>query len=234
MDEVIESIAAELLCPLSNTLPIAPVLCEDGRVYEKDAVEHLRNKSNLPLISKSPVHSKLRNIIERLVSTGKVRDEYLGSWAARNQAMGGASNGDSRSMVELGEMYLKGNAGGDAATAFELFERASELEDEIGTARKADCLLTGTGVEKDFDEGYQLLVEAAQMDESGERDFRRILLIDVFYNIITNITLSARFIETHVLLQRWHSWLSTIIFKRGKMVQPHERAIARVKRHQTR
>ena len=86
-------------------------------------------------------------------------------------------------MVELGEMYLKGNAGGDAAKAFELFERASELEDEIGTVRKADCLLTGTGVEKDFDEGYQLLVEAAQMDESGKRDFRRILLIDVFYNI---------------------------------------------------
>lgn len=186
MDEVIDSIAAELLCPLSNTLPIAPVLCEDGRVYEKDAVEHLRNKSNpfkISLTSKSPVHSKLRNIIERLVSTGKVRDEYLGSWAARNQAMGGASNGDSRSMVELGEMYLKENAGGDAAKAFELFERASELEDEIGTARKADCLLTGTGVEKDFDEGYRVLVEAAQIDKSGERDFRRILNLDVFYNI---------------------------------------------------
>ena len=57
MDEVIDSIAAELLCPLSNTLPIAPVLCED-----------------------------------------------------------------SRSMVELGEMYLKGNAGGDAAEAFELLK----------------------------------------------------------------------------------------------------------------
>lgn len=212
MEEVINSIAAELLCPLSNTLPIAPVLCEDGQVYEKDAVAKLRNKSNpfsVPLISKSPVHSKLRIIVEKLVATGKVRDEYLGSWTSRNQGVGGASNGDSRSMVELGEMYLKGNAGGDAAKAFELFVRASELEDEIGTARKADCLLTGAGVEKDFDEGYRILIEAAQIDESGERDFRRKLLLDVFYNIITNITFSARYIETHVLLQRWHPWLST-------------------------
>lgn len=144
MDEVIDSIAAELLCPLSNTLPIAPVLCED-----------------------------------------------------------------SRSMVELGEMYLKGNAGGDAAKAFELFERASELEDEIGTARKADCLLTGTGVEQDFDEGCQILIEAAQIDKSGERDFRRILNLPYFTIFITNITLSASYIETHVLLQRWHPWLST-------------------------
>lgn len=144
MDEVIDSISAELLCPLSNTLLIAPVLCED-----------------------------------------------------------------SRSMVELGETYLKGNAGRDAAKAFELFERASELEDEIGTVRKADCLLTGTGVEKDFDEGFQIMVEAAQIDKSGERDFRRKLLLNVFYNIITNITLSASYIETHVLLQRWHPWLST-------------------------
>lgn len=86
-------------------------------------------------------------------------------------------------MVELGEMYLKGNAGGDAAKAFELFERASELDDEIGTVRKADCLLTGTGVEQDFDEGYRVLVEAAQIDKSGERDFGRILNLDVFYNI---------------------------------------------------
>lgn len=37
-----------------------------------------------------------------------------------------------------------------------VFERAHENEDLIGTVCKADCLLTGTGTEKDFNEGYTI------------------------------------------------------------------------------
>jgi TPR repeat protein len=65
--------------------------------------------------------------------------------------------GDTTSMVELGEMYLKGECvERDVKRMNYVFERAHENEDLIGTVCKADCLLTGTGTEKDFNEGYTI------------------------------------------------------------------------------
>ena len=190
MKDALNEIARELLCPLSKTLAIDPVLCQDGFVYEREALEALRNKSNpysVPLISQSPFHSKVKCIIEKLVSSGEINDEYLGGWAENRQAssecaaiekaMEGATEGDAKccTTVELGEMYLIGEGvDRDEVKAYAYFEKASEDNDEIGTARKADCLLTGTGVNKDFQEGYQTLIEAAQLERSGEQfDLRR-------------------------------------------------------------
>jgi hypothetical protein len=184
MKDALNEIARELLCPLSKTLAIDPVLCQDGFVYEREALEALRNKSNpysVPLISQSPFHSKLKCIFEKLVSSGEINDEYLGGWAENRQAssesaaiekaMEGATEGDAKccTTVELGEMYLNGeDVDRDEVKAYAYFEKAAEDDDEIGTVRKADCLLTGTGVNKDFQEGYQTLVEAARMEQSGE------------------------------------------------------------------
>ena len=178
MSDVLNEIARELLCPLSKTLAIDPVLCLDGFVYEREALEALRRKSDpytVPLVSHSPFHSKLFCIIEKLVSSGEINDEYLGGWAdirqesaAIEKAREGAADGDTMCMVELGEMYLKGDVvDRDEEEAYAYFEGASEEDDEIGTARKADCLLIGTGVTKDFQSGYEILVEAAA-EGSGE------------------------------------------------------------------
>ena len=176
MSDVLNEIARELLCPLSKTFAIDPVLCQDGLVYEREALEVLRRKSNpytVPLISQTPFHSKLICVIEKLVSSGEINDEYLGGWADNRQeseaiekTREGAADGDTTCMVELGEMYLTGDI---VDRNEEEAYGASEEDDEIGTARKADCLLIGTGVMKDYQLlGLETLVEAALSDRSGE------------------------------------------------------------------
>lgn len=191
MSDVLNDIARELLCPLSNTLPIDPVLCQDGLVYEREDLEALRRQSraySVPLISQSPFHSKLKCIIEKIVSSGKIDDAYLGGWAEKKQASSesttienaldpyeATAEGDTRRMVESGEMCLKGEVvERDEELAYAYFERASENDDQIGAIRKADCLLTGTGVTKDIQDGYQTLVEAAQMERSVPATLRLI------------------------------------------------------------
>jgi TPR repeat protein len=202
MGEIWNEIARELLCPLSKTLAVDPVLCEDGFVYEREALELLRSKSNpfsVPLIAQCPFHSKLKSIIEKLVSTGEVNQEYLGRWTEKSQtssesaafvkALEGAMEGDTKYMVELGEIYLNGEVvDRDEEKAYGYFERASEEDDEIGTARKADCLLTGTGVVKDFKEGYTILIEAAQMDRSGEIYEHQFLVVFLLYSCTLPLT----------------------------------------------
>jgi hypothetical protein len=181
MGEIWNEIARELLCPLTKTLAVDPVLCEDGFVYEREALELLRSKSNpfsVPLIAKCPFHSKLKFIIEKLVSSGEVNQEYLAQWTEKRQTsiesaiivrVKGAKEGDTRCMLELAEMYLNGDVvERDEKKAYGYFEQASEKDNEIGTARKADCLLTGTGVDKDFKEGQKTLIEAARMERSGK------------------------------------------------------------------
>lgn len=191
MSDVLNDLSRELLCPLSNALPIDPVLCQDGLVYEREALEALRKQSKaycVPLISESPFHSKLKCIIEKLVSSGEIDDEYLGGWAEKKQTssesatventldLGGATaEDDTRRMVELGEMFLKGEVvDRDEESAYAYFERAAENDDEIGTIHKATCLLTGTGVAKDYQEGYQTLVELAKVERSVPATLRLI------------------------------------------------------------
>ena len=191
MSDVLNEIARELLCPLSKTLAIDPVLCQDGYVYEREALEGLRRNSKdpycVPFTCQSPFHSKLKCIFENLVSSGEINDEYLGGWADNRQgssesaaietAREGAAEGDTTCMINLGEMYLKGDVvGRNEEEAYAYFERASEEEDEIGTVRKADCLLTGTGVIKDFQLGYETLVEAAMGERSGEYNVKQFIL----------------------------------------------------------
>ena len=81
MSDVLNEIARELLCPLSKTLAIDPVLCQDGYVYEREALEGLRRNSKdpycVPFTCQSPFHSKLKCIVEKLVSTGEIMMNIL-------------------------------------------------------------------------------------------------------------------------------------------------------------
>ena len=174
MRDILNEIARELLCPLSKTLAIDPVLCEDGLVYEKEAIETLRSKSDrfcVPLISRTPFHPTLSRIVEILVSSGEINGEYLGGWADTRPARFGSASvvEEVIKFVEEGEKILSGTVvHRDEEKAYAYFESASEEGVEMGTIRKAECLLTGTGVKKDHAEGHQILVEAAQSYKSGE------------------------------------------------------------------
>lgn len=123
------------MCQINSESISLPL--EDGFVYEREALEALRSKSNpfsVPLICQSPFHSKLK-----FIASGKLREKRQISSESDviDKAMEGAIGGDTKWLVELGEMYLNGEGGGrDEEKAYGFFERASEEEDEIGTAAK--------------------------------------------------------------------------------------------------
>ena len=81
-----------------------------------------------------------------------------------------ASDGNTASMVTLGERHLEGGRiARDERRAYLWFEQISEREHPLGTARKADCLLAGLGVPQNVEEGRRILVQAASDDDSGEK-----------------------------------------------------------------
>lgn len=177
----INSIAAEL-CDQSK-LPIDPVIADDGIIYERQTLESNANVGFYP-------SSQLKRVIEILIASGKLDEKYvegrgkdiLESNASEDDVKSKqtidlatikakAEEGDTDSMVELGELYLNDEVmQRDTKTAYSWFALASEEEHEMATARKADCLLAGLGVKQDKDEGYQILVEASS-EGSGKPYF---------------------------------------------------------------
>jgi hypothetical protein len=81
----IDECVSELICPITHELPLDPVTAEDGHVYERRAIAYWLQKR-----LKSPVTNrvmgpclrpatKVRNIVGRIVHSGVLDDEDLGS-----------------------------------------------------------------------------------------------------------------------------------------------------------
>lgn len=80
-----------------------------------------------------------------------------------------AKAGDAESMVRLGECYVEGIiVVKNEKEAYRWFESASKDSNEVGTVRKADCLMAGFGVEQNFGEGFEVLHDAAYENKSGK------------------------------------------------------------------
>ena len=98
------------LCPISHTLPVVPVIAEDGHIYEQEAIKKwFLEKSTSPLTNKPmgrrliPSHAA-RQTIEALTESGKL-DEW-GSWET------------AAFHIEKAKAHLTGAVpGGDAAAA---------------------------------------------------------------------------------------------------------------------
>ena len=100
------AIAAKLLCRISNTLPLDPVVASDGLIYERSNVADDRAVHSSP---------QIKQVIEMLVTSGSVDKKYLGGWKEELQRMkfqrlkADAEAGDANGMVELGELYMEGD-----------------------------------------------------------------------------------------------------------------------------
>ena len=80
--QAIDDVADEYVCPITAELPIDPVTAEDGRCYERCAIEEWFSKIPEPQV-KSPVTNEpmgkrllpavqLRNTLKRLVESGAI------------------------------------------------------------------------------------------------------------------------------------------------------------------
>ena len=92
-----QSVNEKLVCPISLRLCVRPVVAQDGRVYERDAIERwLSSKSRSPLTN-APMGARLldcqstRTLILSAIETGVVEKEAAAAWhleSAKAKALG--------------------------------------------------------------------------------------------------------------------------------------------------
>ena len=146
--QAIDDVADEYVCPITAELPIDPVTAEDGRCYERCAIEEWFSRQPRPQV-KSPVTNEpmgkrllpavqLRNTLKRLVESGAISGSKADAWkkamadeAAVAALRVRAEGGDASAMDVLGRSYRDGERGlkKDMTQAFTWFKRAADLKD---------------------------------------------------------------------------------------------------------
>ena len=176
--KVIDENAEELLCPITQELPVDPVTAEDGRVYERSAIEEWLSTNEKSPHTNEPMGKKLfpatqvKNLIASMVRSGALSGDKAGAWQKKldqekvvEETRRSAEAGDVRAMVHLGRLYARGDNGvtKDLAQCFTWAKRAADLDHPPGIADLAGCYYNGTGVPKDHKRTLVLLSQAATM-----------------------------------------------------------------------
>ena len=86
LTRVIDETLDNVKCPITTALPVCPVIAEDGRTYEKRAIERwFQNKAISPL-TRAPIGTRLvdvpqtRSIIRMAIDAGTVGDSAAAEW----------------------------------------------------------------------------------------------------------------------------------------------------------
>mmetsp|Transcript_13341 Transcript_13341/g.26836 ORF Transcript_13341/g.26836 Transcript_13341/m.26836 type:complete len:157 (+) Transcript_13341:76-546(+) len=127
----IEENASELVCPITQELPLDPVIAEDGHVYDRAAIERWIAKGN----GKSPKTNEImgtallpalqvKNMIISMVKSGALSGAMAESWQKQlhdqqciQKCRAAAATGDTDAMVTLANSYLTGRCGVEKDTA---------------------------------------------------------------------------------------------------------------------
>ena len=180
--QAIDDVAEEYVCPITAELPIDPVTAEDGRFYERCAIEEWFVRQPQPQV-KSPVTNEpmgkrlfpavqVRNTLKRLVESGAISGSKADAWkkAMSEEAEVAAfrvkaEGGDARAMRKLGVSYRKGTRGlkKDLTQSFMWLKRAADLKDAYALRTCGIAYLKGEGVEQSNIRGCSMLSVAAGM-----------------------------------------------------------------------
>ena len=180
--QAIDDVAEEYVCPITAELPIDPVTAEDGRFYERHAIEEWFSRQPRPQV-KSPVTNELmgkrlfpavqvRNSLKRLVESGAISGSKADAWkkakadeAAVAALRGRAEGGDASAMYGLGCAYQEGKRGlkKDETQAFAWLKRAADLNNVRALTNCAVAYLNGWGVERSPIRGLMMLTAAATL-----------------------------------------------------------------------
>ena len=177
----IDAVADDWVCPITCELPVDPVVAEDGRTYERAAIQEHIDKKGAGL--KSPMtneamgprllpSAQARSTIETLVRTGAISGDKAELWRSRieeeeevKKLRERAEGGDTGAMHRLGVYYAQGRKGlaEDLATGFKWYKRAADANDPCGMAAAGLCLVGGAGVQQNERLGMLFLSRAAEM-----------------------------------------------------------------------
>ena len=194
-----QSVFQEFQCPISHELPVDPVMAEDGKVYERKAIEEWLDKSNKSPLTKKLISKKglvsstcIKNIIENVVESfndGTEEDRQLVAnyWESRRedeskkqeQLIKKADAGHLGSILDLGNSYNQGLNGfeKDEAEGFYWHKRAADLGNYKGMGL-AGIYLLGMGIEKN-PEQFEICQGIALLSQAAHRygsDFACIVL----------------------------------------------------------
>ena len=180
--QAIDDVADEYVCPITAELPIDPVTAEDGRCYERCAIEEWFSKIPEPQV-KSPVTNEpmgkrllpavqLCNTLKRLVESGAISGSKADAWkkamaeeaeVATFRAM--AEGGEAKAMLWLGIVYRDGKRGlkRDYTQAFTWFKRAADLKEVNSLVSCGVAYLTGRGVERSATRAVSMMSMAAAL-----------------------------------------------------------------------
>ena len=183
------SLAIELICPICHVLPTDPVIAEDGFIYcnvcikeliDRDDSRQIPSPMTRAIIGKTLIHSDIvEETIRKLTECEELDDDLRGKWPNLRFTTGNellettttmAKGGDLEAMTLLARWNIFGEI--DAANPKEGYlwcRRAAGQGSMVGKAYQGYCLIRGFGVEVDWEEGYELLVEAASEEDPGGR-----------------------------------------------------------------
>jgi hypothetical protein len=181
----VKSVTDDLTCAISLELLFDPVTAEDGRLYERSAIEeHIRTSRQQGVRQfKSPLTNEFmgprllpaiqtKNLIETLVETGVISGELVDAWNIKNdekkkmdKLLAKAQAGDAYLMYFLGVNYECGRKGfkQDFQLAFHWYKKGHEAGNVNATA-VVGCWLAGGrhGVARNQSEGLLLTALAAE------------------------------------------------------------------------
>ena len=176
--DCVDNTVEELICPITFELPVDPVTAEDGRVYERCAIEEwiarpgeLKSPTlNTPMGPRLLPATQARNIIERMVRTGAISGPKAEAWSKKlageeevKEVRAMAEGGDAEAMSDLGQWYYYGRNGlaKDRKQAADWFQRGDDLGDVTCTAMLGACYDLDDGVEQDEVYAVHLYTAAA-------------------------------------------------------------------------
>ena len=174
----INDVAADLVCPITQELPIDPVMAEDGKIYEKKAILEWLSRDATSPVTRARMGRRLlpaiqtRNTIEALVNSGAIGDELTTAWKQKladeklvKEMRAKAEGGDGHAMYRLGGWYSSGMNGltKDDVQARAWYERSAATRYPKGMAAFGECLLLGIGGPQDNALGLVNVTEAAYL-----------------------------------------------------------------------
>jgi TPR repeat protein len=178
-----EGLVEDWTCPITYMLFFDPVEAEDGRLYERAAIEEYMERKAGQVLVKSPVTNEdmgkrlvpathVKAAITKLVESGMVDEETTAAWkearvnlALVNALHAKAEAGDAHAMGRLGFSYRDGTRGlaKNPREAFKWFKQAADHNDPPAATSCGVAYINGSGVERNHTRGISMISRAAAL-----------------------------------------------------------------------
>ena len=178
MRKSINDVAADLVCPITQELPIDPVMAEDGKIYERNAIVEWLGRERTSPVTRAHMGRRIipalqtKNTISTLIKSGAIEGEIAEAWQKKladekrvKECRAKAEAGDGHAMYRLGTCYQFGfrSLAEDMAQARAWYERSAATRDPKGLAAFGECLLGGHGGPKNTALGFVYSTDAAHL-----------------------------------------------------------------------